>query len=146
MIFCWCKIFIAYRTICPGFSWILSKYLWNMRSPWTGNDFSYFSSLSLFIETIPPVTRLHGLLGFAFCSIFLWNKMKIYIKMILFLKIIWFWLNFFCFFFFWVNFRSMSFNEFFSRIINDFREQWIAVPKRFLYRGLFWQVALLLDV
>lgn len=86
---CYCEIFIAYRTICPGFSWILSKYLWNMRSPWTGNDFSYFSSLSLFIETIPPVTRLHGLLGFAFCSIFLWNKMKIYIKTLFLNYLIW---------------------------------------------------------
>lgn len=31
--------------------------------------FSYFSSVSLFIATIPPVI-VPGLLGFAFCSFF----------------------------------------------------------------------------
>lgn len=141
---CYCEIFIAYRTICPGFSWILSKYLWNMRSPWTGNDFSYFSSLSLFIETIPPVTRLHGLLGFAFCSIFLWNKMKIYIKTLF--------LNYLILvqekisldiiaaisstFSGWIFFQLILTNNA-SRIINDYIEQLVAVPKRCLQHGLF---------
>lgn len=70
-----CFLIKIYRTICPGFSWIVTKKLWNIISPCLGMPFSYFSSDSS--PPPPPDAALPGLLGLVFNSRNFWNILKL---------------------------------------------------------------------